>query len=337
MSVQMRNATKKICILFTVFSFVMGLAGCQYLYPPEEAIPTPPPIIAKEITYTTQEVVRGDIVIEQRISSKFMAESYIALYFDQSGYIEECLVSYGDDVKAGDVLIQMDPGDLDERIEDQDIAYQKAQISYNQARSSGNTYQRQSAQLDLDLAKLRLERLQKQRESLTLIAPISGKITYRAALNAGTSVAAQQTVLHIADTSKLLLFYEGEHANKFAVGEAVEVQYKNKNYTGEIVASPVTDAVSGTLFTQVYTRVNGLDMSTVALNDDALVTTKISELKNVLLVPTVSVKTFGSRSYVVVLNADGSRTEYDVQVGQKAIDQTEILKGLTEGQKVIIG
>ncbi|KXS32717.1 MAG: Cation efflux system protein CusB [Candidatus Gallionella acididurans] len=57
--------------------------------------------------------------------------------------------------------------------------------------------------------------------------------------------------------------------------------------------------------------------------------------RDVLLVPSAAVIQTGKRSVVIVMQADGKFVPVDIEAGGESHGQTEILKGLAEGQKVV--
>jgi len=57
----------------------------------------------------------------------------------------------------------------------------------------------------------------------------------------------------------------------------------------------------------------------------------------VLLVPTGAIKRQGTTRYVVVKKDDGTTENVNVTVGGADNTNTQILTGLTEGQKVVLG
>jgi Cu(I)/Ag(I) efflux system membrane fusion protein len=60
------------------------------------------------------------------------------------------------------------------------------------------------------------------------------------------------------------------------------------------------------------------------------------QAREALLVPTEAVIRTGTRSVVIVADADGGLRPVDVEVGRESGDRTEIRKGLRVGQKVIV-
>ncbi|MNC75032.1 macrolide transporter subunit MacA [compost metagenome] len=57
--------------------------------------------------------------------------------------------------------------------------------------------------------------------------------------------------------------------------------------------------------------------------------------ENATLIPISALRSVGSRTYVQVIEDDGSKREVDVEVGLQDSTDLEILKGLTPGQKVV--
>ena len=65
-------------------------------------------------------------------------------------------------------------------------------------------------------------------------------------------------------------------------------------------------------------------------------TIEINGVKNVLLVPTLTIKKRDGKSYVSVLGADGKAVEREITVGLKDSMNTEVKSGLKEGEKVVM-
>jgi len=55
----------------------------------------------------------------------------------------------------------------------------------------------------------------------------------------------------------------------------------------------------------------------------------------VVVIPPSALRTLSGRYYVQVVEADGTKREVDVEVGQQTATQVEIIKGLEPGQKVV--
>ncbi|MFO1401772.1 MAG: efflux RND transporter periplasmic adaptor subunit [Steroidobacteraceae bacterium] len=148
-----------------------------------------------------------------------------------AGRVERLDVQVGDAVHAGQVLGEMDPIDLDERIRSQDAALRRALAGAREAearesfaRSQSDRYERlfvqhsiseeavltrrqelevaaaaaAAARADAVRARADLGALRAQRGNLRLVAPVAGVVSVRDA-DPGTTVVAGQAVVEIID------------------------------------------------------------------------------------------------------------------------------------------
>lgn len=65
-------------------------------------------------------------------------------------------------------------------------------------------------------------------------------------------------------------------------------------------------------------------------------TVEIDGVKNVLIIPSLTVKNRGGKAFVRVLGADGKAVEREIRTGMKDSMNTEVKSGLKEGDKVVI-
>ena len=152
-----------------------------------------------------------------------------------AGRIKRVDVQVGDRVTAGQVLGEMDPIDLDDRVRSQESAFKRAEAALRESkarqvytqtqalryeqlfavRSTSEeilTTKRQELQISEaalsaaqeDLARVRSDRegLVAQRNSLRLIAPVDGLVAERFA-DPGTTIVAGQAVIEIIDPKSL--------------------------------------------------------------------------------------------------------------------------------------
>lgn len=152
-----------------------------------------------------------------------------------AGRVKSLEVHVGDQVKAGQVLGEMEPVDLDERVRSQESALRRAQAALREAearqvyaqtqarryeqlfavRSTSEeivTTKRQELQIAdaalsaarEDIARTRYDRegLVAQRSNLRLLAPVDGVVAVRDA-DPGTTIVAGQTVVEVIDSKSL--------------------------------------------------------------------------------------------------------------------------------------
>lgn len=143
-------------------SFVMPLlAGALLLAacsaPNQPALPTPTAIptalVPRQPTYIVE---RGEVQRKVEFLARVQAVDDEPLAFEMDGRIAKANVDVGDAVKQGDVLAELDTSDLKNQVEQARIEYIAA-LSVLSRTLDTFTQTRQAAQLDLDVAQLRLQ------------------------------------------------------------------------------------------------------------------------------------------------------------------------------------
>ena len=143
------------------------LTGCGLLPQEEEAL-APPVVEPEAVDYETVAVERKDMVKQERRSGSVVAVEGARLAFaGDGGQIGAVHVQVDQKVQKGDVLAELDTGDLASRIRQQEIAVRKAEMAY-QAVLTGNI-----TQTDLARAKRawqgaeeKISALESQRQAL---------------------------------------------------------------------------------------------------------------------------------------------------------------------------
>jgi RND family efflux transporter MFP subunit len=143
---------------FVMPFFVAGallLAACGAPNQPAQSTPTPIPtaLVPRQPTYTVE---RGEVQRKVEFLARVQAIEDEPLAFEVDGRIAKVNVEVGDDVKQGDVLGELDTSDLKNQIEQARIEFVTAQSTLSKTLETFTQTQR-AAQLDLDVAQLRLQ------------------------------------------------------------------------------------------------------------------------------------------------------------------------------------
>jgi macrolide-specific efflux system membrane fusion protein len=335
------SMVKTLSLLVAVLMAAMA-AGCQYILPKEEEPLAPPLVVPKDVVYTTIDVERGDIVNSVQGMARFESVRMVDVFFSAGGgRVKSVNAKYGDTVKKGDVLLELDTGDLDYELQVAKLRYQQQVNNYNvlKKRTRDKTTLK-NAQIDLDVAKLGIKQLEQKKADAKLVAPIDGNIVYVTTANLGSNVDAYSTLVRIADPSVTMLQYENDNnRSSFQIGMKVQVTMKSDDSTceGEVVSTPFErekfDAED--LANMLFIKVPDEFVKNTKVGDEAKVVVILAERKGVLKLPRNVVKTYMQRRYVQVL-VDNVKVEKDVQVGLETATECEILSGLEEGDKVIV-
>ncbi len=324
--------------IWLIIILAAAATGCSLL-PVEEEELAPPLMQPAKIEYKTEPAQRGDLVQQLRLSGTLVPEAQESLSFEeQGGRLKEKHVRMGQSVKAGDLLAELDTGDLDFQIAMQEIEVEKTRLNLNQVRSANADYNVvRRAQLDLQQQEMRLEKLEKQLEAARIVAPFDGEVTYIISTSVGEYIAAFQIVAKVADITQLVLVTTSDKASELPLGGEVVLEFQKKEYRGEIVANPSSlfnDPDERLRKAAIIELPDGLP-DKAAMGSDFRITYVQDSREDVIILPRKQINLMSGRRYVNVL-VDGIRTEKDVEIGLMTDTDAEIVKGLDEGDMVIV-
>jgi len=244
----------------------------------------------------------------------------------------------------------------------QNLAIAQAQYNDALAISTNNSYSRQVLELDLELAQLRVEQLERGVDPLLaldverarldveniedqiadaqLIAPFDGEIL---SLNTqpGSRAEAFQAVMVLAEPDKLEITAElsSDQLSQISVGQAATIVLRNRpedTLTGTVRQLPYTlSGVDSSTNDDTRVRITVDDENIVLeLGELATVTIVLEEKDDVLWLPPAAIRTFQGRQFVVIQGDDGQQ-RVDVRLGIGSEARIEILEGVTEGQTIV--
>jgi RND family efflux transporter MFP subunit len=221
-----------------------------------------------------------------------------------------------------------------------------------QAKDLGAEAQVQSAEAELSGAKQQLEVAQANQRQYTALseytritAPFAGVITNRyadtgALIQAGTASSTQaMPVVKLAQTSKLRLVLPIPEsvASQIHLGDPVKVRVQALDQEIEGKVSRFADSLDR----QTRTMETEIDFDN---RDGRLIPgmyteTRLSlrEKKNALTIPLEAVSRNGDDATVLAVNAQNVIEERHVKLGIEDSAQVEVLSGLTDQDRVIIG
>ncbi len=206
-----------------------------------------------------------------------------------AGRLQRLEVHVGDKVQAGQVLGEMEPVDLDDRVRSQASAYKRAEAALLEAKArqvyaktQAHRYEqllavrstseeivaikRQELQIanaalsaaheDVARAQSDQEALLAQRSNLRLIAPVDGLVSSRD-VDPGTTVVAGQTVVEVIDPKSLWLNvrFDQISATGLAAGLPAHIVLRSRN--GQVLAGrllrvePKADAITEEMLAKV--------------------------------------------------------------------------------------
>jgi len=209
-----------------------------------------------------------------------------------------------------------------------------------------------SAEAETAAAKQQLEMAQANQKQYAamagytrIVAPFAGVITNRyadtgALVAAGTSSSTQAIpVVRLAETSKLRLVLPIPEsvAGQIHLGDPVKVRVQALDQEIEGRVSRFADSLDR----QTRTMETEIDFDNRAgrLIPGMYTETRLSlrEKKNALTIPMEAISRNGEEATVLAVNADNMVEERKVRLGLEDSTRVEVLSGLRDGERVIIG
>ena len=196
------------------------------------------------------------------------------------------------------------------------------------------------AQLDYEAAKVEFEQMKKDIELSKLVSTMDGRVVFvNEEVKNGEEVPAFREMVRVASLQNYYLEYVGEKASLFKLGSKVTINYNGKNYEGQVALTPLSvsseelDKYRDTIrFAFLETDEHVKNMQEIAA---ATVSFIRNEKKDVLVIPKKAMKTVQGRNVVYVLQ-NGVRIEKGIEPGLDDGNYMEVIKGLEEGEEVII-
>ncbi|WP_110932199.1 efflux RND transporter periplasmic adaptor subunit [Paenibacillus bouchesdurhonensis] len=338
---------------------LIGASGCGLLPNEEEEEDLPiitPPTISKKPEY---EVRKEPIELDVKATGKILSQREEPLYFsDDKGatHIKNVRVKAGDKVAAGDILIELDVEDLQKQLRKKRLDFRKQEIAMKEAlrtKDEKEEYEFEESAIVFEEARQELVDLEQQIADGTLRAPFAGTIVSLKAEKGGT-IKAYESLGVISDTSALVVgaTFSKEDLEKLAVGMKAEVDINtfgkfngkvkvmpsavdsggnnSNNGGGQSGNAPEKDSIDKYLIVD-------LEKWPEELGRGTMLTVRIvtQRIEDAVLIPISALRTVGSRTYVQVIEPDGTKREADVEVGIQTSTDVQIVKGLEPGQKVV--
>ncbi|QHW30606.1 efflux RND transporter periplasmic adaptor subunit [Paenibacillus rhizovicinus] len=319
------------------------LSGCSLL-PTKETTLQPPLIKPAAEKVDAVDVKKG--TIERYFSgSAVVASSHtVPVFYKESGRLKEIYVSQGNEVKAGQLIAELDRGDLDLRLKLEKLNLERAQIALNSALRDGITgNELRLKQIDLEREQITMDSMQQQLDSAKLVAPISGEIAYLDTKAAGDSINGYTPLVTIADPKETYLVYAADDAKLISSIERempVEITLNDKKIAGKVLQGPLDAPITGNAEVDerntklLYVGISDPSVK-IELGKSVQIKIGLQKKTGVVVIPRSGLRTYLGRTYVQVADGD-RRKEIDVEPGIMTQTDVEIVKGLDEGMKVIL-
>ena len=288
-----------------------------------------------------------------------------------AGRIRRVDVNVGDHVQAGQVLGEMDPVDLDDRIRGQEAALLSAQAQLREAqarqayaRSQARRYEelgvgryvsqevvagkRQELQVadaglgaatqQVSRAQADREALASQRSNLLLVAEVDGIVAVRNA-DPGTTVVAGQSVVELIDPDTLWINTRFDQVSAHGLKPGLPVRIVLRSRAGidlpgrVLLVEPMADAVTEEMVAKI--AFDRLPVPMPSIGELAEVTVSLPALAARPVVPNASVQRVDGTLGVWTVR-DGDLELVPVKLGATDLDgNIQVLEGVKRGDRVV--
>jgi len=289
-----------------------------------------------------------------------------------AGRVQRLDVHVGDRVKAGQVLGEMDPVDLDDHVRSQESAFKRAEAALREAKArqayaqtQAHRYQQlfvvrstseeivttkqqelqvadavlSAAREDVARARSDREALVTQRGNLRLIAPVNGVVAMRDA-DPGTTIVTGQTVVEVIDPKSLWINVRFDQISASGLDAGLPARIVLRSRSGQALngrvlrVEPKADAVTEEMLAKVIfdTQLESLP----PVGELAEVTVDLPALPAAPVIPNAALHRENDQMGVWQV-MDGDLRFTQVKLGASDLDgRVQLREGLKNGDQVVV-
>ena len=313
------------------------------------------PSSSQQAHYSTIRVEETEIPMTYTTPGSVISDGRIEVSSRVVGFIQQLDVREGQKVQRGDLLVRIDPADIDEAIRQAEASMRASQEDLDDAQLDVEKYLRLSssgaiasetlrkakvrvdvARANLDKARAALAAAEAQKRYATITSPVDGVII---------SVARRRG--EMATTGATLLTVESHEVLLF---KAFVAESKLTLIDPKTLVSVRIDALKGSEFTG---RIRGIvpsgdditrryEINIVLPNDPRLAPGMFGRAdfvlgsRKALLIPREALVHRGGLDGVFVLNGASARFRW-LRTGQEIGEAVEVVAGLSAGETVLVG
>ena len=322
----------------------------------------------RDLTPYVATAERGSLSGVITASGELLAVQKVNVSPRQQGRLEQLLVDEGDEIVEGQLLAVMDPGAIDDRLQERQALLRQAEANYRSSKEdfdrrqdlfrsgvisaddfSDVRFQMLAAEAAVIAARERLEQLEEEQDELQIRAPFAGTITARYAepgafvtpttTASATAGATSSSIVELSKGLEVAARVPESDIGRIAPGQSAEIRvdaFPDERFKAQVseVAPRAEKQDNVTSFEVKLALVNPPDKLLIGMTADINFQTGRSTPKT--LVPTVAIVTEDGKPGVLLVGEQQKPEFQEVELGNSSGDQTAILKGLEAGTSVFI-
>lgn len=199
----------------------------------------------------------------------------------------------------------------------------------------------QLAQAQVAAAQATLEDAQAAVEAATLVAPFDGTIISTGA-EVGDEVSSGTAVIVLADLTELRVMasIDETEISQVEIGQDVTISFdafSGYTFRGRVIEVPLEGTVAQSIVTyEVPISLEGIEGVEIKSGMTANLTVVTGQVEDALLIPALAVLQGDSGNVVLVDDGAGGTLETPVEVGVSNGTYTQVVRGLNEGDRVVV-
>lgn len=370
----MNGLIKKKVSKLIFLSMVVGSFSLQACAQKEEE-----PVVVVEaetegISYNMVEVTRDTVELFKNVSCSYVQTKDEEISFDSGGKrVDKVYVRTGDEVKRGDLLVELNSEGLQEKIDalEYEIAVETKKLEYldieeqfakdesyynfvygkpsgeiteqdvekqdynNEDLLDDYSYQREDYLDKIEFDTKELEKIKKELANSKIYSNMNG-IVYRITRGLEGSIAKKgEVVMTIVDNANGLFEAQDPDLLKaVSEGDLLSMDIIYGDAAGNYTLTPY-NRVSWTEEKQVFSIVDSPEKQGLEVGTMGTMSVVLESREDVLTLPNGTVFDADGENYVYVLNEENMREVRFVEIGLTGNNKVEIVSGLNEGDQVV--
>jgi membrane fusion protein (multidrug efflux system) len=349
-----RLLPSSLLLLIGICSTVLGCGGDD---PAESSgskgVTTTPASISN---FTTQEVVVHKVADSVRAIGTVQACQEVEISSEISGRIKKILLTVGDHVKRGDLLVEIDDETRQIALTQKKALLKKAEATRKKAvkdaQKGGSLFKQgiisdsesddieldnQIAGADLDLARADLMKAEKELRDTKIVAPFDGTVALED-VEIGKMVTPGQNLLTLVDISqvKIVITVSELDITKLSVGSHVEIvidSLPGKPFTGTVATVGLkADDATRTYPVEIIVANEG---SLLLPGMVSRVTIATNEPKEVIMIPKTAVRSEKGQMVTYIIH-QGKVEQRRVYLGPEQGELVIVAQGLETGETIVV-
>jgi membrane fusion protein (multidrug efflux system) len=301
----------------------------------------PRPSFGGPVTVVTATMKREPFAQQMEAVGTARANEAVDITSKVSNRVTAIRFREGQQVKAGDVLVEFDSQQVRATLAEAEAALSDSRSQYKRSRELYTTKALSEAQLDqieatLKANEARVAGAQAQLNDTIIRAPFDGRVGLRN-ISVGSYVSPGTVITTLDDTSIIKLDFSLPEVFLASLQEGLEISARTAAYPDAEFRGKVTsidsrvDPVSRSITVRAH-----IDNKDGRLRPGMFMTVRVMrDEQPTLMVPEEAIVPEGSKRFVFVVR-DGKAVRTEVVTGRRRPGEVEAVSGLEEGDVVVI-